>query len=156
MTPRSAGLLLYRRNANALEVLLVHPGGPLWGKKDIGAWSIPKGKPNPGEELLAAAIREFNEETGLTATGEFITLPSVTQGSGKQVFAWALEGDCDPATLHSNSFTMEWPPRSGQMQSFPEVDRADWFGLPAAREKILPGQVPLLDALEQALASPSE
>jgi predicted NUDIX family NTP pyrophosphohydrolase len=150
----SAGLLMFRhRNGGGLEVLLVHPGGPLWAKKDVGVWSIPKGRRNPGEELLAAAIREFNEETGLTASGEFIALPSVKQPGGKQVFAWAIEGDCDPAALHSNSFTMEWPPRSGRMQTFPEVDRADWFTLPVAKQKILRGQLPLLDALDEVLSA---
>lgn len=147
----SAGLVLFRRRTDTLEVLLVHPGGPLWAKKDDGVWSIPKGRPEPDEELLAAAIREFREETGLTASGEFITLPSVKQPGGKLVHAWAVEGDCDPAMAHSNSFSMEWPPRSGRMQSFPEVDRAEWFTLPVARQKILLGQAPLLDALEQAL-----
>jgi predicted NUDIX family NTP pyrophosphohydrolase len=152
MARHSAGLLLYRRRPGGLEVFLVHPGGPFWAPKDLGAWSIPKGEFSPGEDPLAAARREFQEETGFTAAGEFIPLTSRKQPGGKIIQAWALEGDCDPAGIHSNSFTLEWPPRSGRQQQFPEVDRAAWFSLAAAREKILPGQVGFLEELRAILA----
>jgi predicted NUDIX family NTP pyrophosphohydrolase len=146
----SAGLLLFRRAAQGLEVLLVHPGGPLWARRDAGAWSIPKGEVEPGEDALAAARREVEEETGLRAAGPFLPLGAVRQRGGKRVAAWAVEGEFDPAALRSGRFEMEWPPRSGRRQSFPEVDRAAWFGLPEARRRILDGQRPLLDALEAA------
>lgn len=139
---------MYRRRGGALEVFLVHPGGPFWAKKDAGAWSIPKGEIDPSEEPLAAARREFAEETGFTAEGAFLPLASITQAAGKVVQAWAFEGDADPAALQSNSFSIEWPPRSGQQKSFPEVDRAAWFPLDLARQKINPAQVALLDELE--------
>jgi predicted NUDIX family NTP pyrophosphohydrolase len=150
----SAGIVLYRRRALALEVLLVHPGGPFWAHKDDGVWSIPKGEYQSGEDALEAARREFQEETGFPAQGHFIELPAVMQPSGKQVSAWALEGDLDPAQLRSNLFEMEWPARSGQRRQFPEVDRGAWFALEQARRKLVPGQVPLLDALAQALEQP--
>jgi predicted NUDIX family NTP pyrophosphohydrolase len=146
MPKESAGLVLHRGQGAALEVLLVHPGGPFWVKKDAGAWSIPKGELDGGEPL-ATAIREVGEELGLVVDGPFTPLATVRQGGGKLVHAWAAEVDFDPATLRSNTFEMEWPPRSGRRATFPEVDRAAWFDLPTAREKILAGQVPLLDAL---------
>jgi predicted NUDIX family NTP pyrophosphohydrolase len=152
----SAGLLLYRRNGGILEVFLVHPGGPFWKKKDMGAWSIPKGEPDPGEELLAAAQREFEEETGCMPSGDYITLSPVRQTGGKAVHAWALEGDCDPAAVRSNVFTVEWPPRSGRQQEFPEVDRAAWVGMADAKKKINQGQIALLDELARMLHEPEE
>lgn len=149
MARLSAGILLYRRRGAALEVLLVHPGGPFWARKDAGAWSIPKGEAAPGEDLLACARREFREETGFDVDGSFRALPPVRQPGGKTVHAWAVEGDCDPAAIHSNRFSLEWPPRSGQIQEFPEVDRAAWFDLATARSKINKGQRALLDGLER-------
>ena len=148
---RSAGILLHRRSGDgALEVLLVHPGGPFWAKKDLGAWSIPKGEYEDGEDALAAARREFAEELGSPAAdGELVALGEVRQTSGKVVTAWALEGDIDADAVTSNTFTMEWPPRSGRTREFPEVDRAAWFGLDEARERILPAQAPLLDRLAE-------
>ncbi|MEO8383101.1 MAG: NUDIX domain-containing protein [Acidobacteriota bacterium] len=143
----SAGILLYRRR-DELEVFLVHPGGPFWARKDLGAWSLPKGEPAEGEDPLAAAVREFAEETGCRLVeGELRRLEPLRQKSGKTVHAWALEGDCDAAAIRSNVFTMEWPPRSGQVQEFPEVDRAAWFTLEEARRRILNGQEPFLDQL---------
>jgi predicted NUDIX family NTP pyrophosphohydrolase len=153
MPKRSAGLLMYRRGDAGLAVLLVHPGGPFWAKKDLGAWSIPKGEHAADEEPLAAARREFTEETGAQARGEFVPLGEVKQPGGKYVTAWAVEGDFDPAALVSGTFEMEWPPRSGRKRSFPEVDRADWFSLDEARRKILTGQRPLIDRLERMLAN---
>jgi predicted NUDIX family NTP pyrophosphohydrolase len=147
MARRSAGLLLFRRRNHELEVLLIHPGGPLWLKKDEGAWSIPKGEIEDGEDPLAAARREFNEELGSPVSGEFIELAPIRQASGKLVHAWALEGDFDPATLTSGLFSMEWPPRSGRQQHFPEVDRAEWFTIGEARRKINKAQIALLDQL---------
>ncbi|HEX5959056.1 MAG TPA: NUDIX domain-containing protein [Hyphomicrobiaceae bacterium] len=148
MPRRSAGIILYRRRAGGLEVLLVHPGGPFWAKKDDGAWSIPKGEYQPGEEdALAAARREFQEETGWPAVGPAIALGSFRQPSGKIVDAWAIEGDLDPAALKSNTFPLEWPPRSGRMREVPEVDRAEWFAPEAAARKLLKGQRPILEAL---------
>jgi predicted NUDIX family NTP pyrophosphohydrolase len=147
---RSAGLLMMRRSASgAIEVLLAHPGGPYWRNKDAGAWSIPKGELDPGEDALGAAKREWEEETGHAANGPFAPLGEVTQKSGKHIVAWAFAGQFDPAHLRSNSFEMEWPPRSGRMQAFPEIDRVQWFGLDEARVKINAGQVPLLDRLAQ-------
>ncbi len=148
----SAGLMMYRRREGAVEVLLVHPGGPFWKKRDAGAWTIPKGEPSEGEALIAAARREFREETGLEPTGELIELGVVRQKGGKEVHAWAFEGDCDPASLQSSTFSLEWPPRSGKWRDFPEVDRAEFFELSAAREKINPAQVALLDALQAVTA----
>jgi len=147
MRKASAGLLLYRNAAGGLEVLLVHPGGPYWARKDIGAWSIPKGEIEPGEEALAAARREFEEETGASVEGTFLLLPSVKLRSGKVVHAWAIEADFDAAGLRSNLFSMEWPPKSGQQREFPEADRAEWLSIDVARVKIHPGQAPLLDHL---------
>jgi predicted NUDIX family NTP pyrophosphohydrolase len=147
----SAGLLLFRRTPAGVELLLVHPGGPLWAKKDLGAWSIPKGEVEEGEELLAAARREFAEELGFAPSGEFLSLGSIKQKGGKTVHAWAVEGDCDPGTCRSNTFKMRWPPRSQNWVEFPEVDRAAFFSLAVAREKINAGQAPLLDQLERLL-----
>jgi predicted NUDIX family NTP pyrophosphohydrolase len=147
MPKHSAGLLMYRRSGGHLEVLLVHPGGPFWTKKDTGAWSIPKGEHDESEEAFAAATREFQEATGLVAHGPFLPLAPVKQQGGKTVQAWAFAGDCQPESLKSSTFSLEWPPRSGRRQEFPEVDRADWFSLEEARRKIVPGQVPLLDEL---------
>ncbi|HZT51768.1 MAG TPA: NUDIX domain-containing protein [Stellaceae bacterium] len=147
MAKASAGLLLYRRRAGGLEVLLVHPGGPFWAKKDAGAWTIPKGEIAPGEDPLDTARREFAEETGRTVAGAFHALAPVRQAGGKTVQAWAVEADLDPASIASNRFEMEWPPRSGRRQSFPEIDRAAWFALEAARAKINPAQAALLDEL---------
>ena len=151
--PHSAGILLYRRRGDRLEVLLVHPGGPFWARRDTGAWSIPKGELAAGEDARAAAIRELTEETGWPAPGALFALEPVRQKGGKTVLAFAGEGDCDPARLHSNTFRMVWPPRSGREQEFPEVDRAAWLPIREAREKILPGQLPLLDQLEAHLAA---
>ena len=147
MPKTSAGLLLYRRRGEALEVFLVHPGGPFWAKKDLGAWSLPKGELAEGEDPLAAAIREFTEETGFPIDGEFRALTPLRQPSGKTILAWAVEGDCDPAELRSNMFSMEWPPKSGKTQEFPEVDRASWFPIDEARKRIIAGQAPFLDEL---------
>ena len=147
MARKSAGLLLFRRKSNALQVLLVHPGGPLWAKKDEGAWSIPKGEIEDGEDPLAAARREFNEELGSPVSGEFIELAPIRQASGKVVHAWAVESDFDPATLTSGMFSMEWPPRSGRQQHFPEVDRAEWFTIDEATRKINKAQIALLEQL---------
>jgi predicted NUDIX family NTP pyrophosphohydrolase len=140
MPKRSAGILMYRRGAQGLEVLLVHPGGPYWAKKDLGAWSIPKGEYSEADEPLATAIREFAEETSTHPRGEFRPLGELTQPGRKIVTAFAVEGDFDPATLKSNTFELEWPPKSGRKATFPEVDRAEWFSPGMAREKILQGQ----------------
>jgi predicted NUDIX family NTP pyrophosphohydrolase len=148
---QSAGVLLYRRRDGTAEVLLVHPGGPLWSKKDEGAWSIPKGEFEPGESAEQAAVRELLEETGCAPAGELVALAPCRQPGGKRVLAFAAPGDCDAARVRSNNFSMEWPPRSGRMQEYPEVDRAGWFGLDAARRKIMPGQAPLLDELDRVL-----
>ena len=145
---RSAGLLLYRKRAGALEVFLVHPGGPFWAKKDAGAWTIPKGEIGPDEDPLAAARRETTEETGFSPDGDFIELPPVRQKAGKLVHAWAIEAECDPSQLRSNAFSMEWPPRSGKLAEFPEIDRGAWFGMEEARARLLESQHPLLDALQ--------
>lgn len=153
MAKQSAGLLLYRIRGGALEVFLVHPGGPFWAKKERNAWSIPKGEAEPGEDLLTRAKLEFEEETGFAIKGVFRPLAPIRQAGGKVVHAWAVEGDCDAETVKSNLFTMEWPPRSGRSQEFPEVDRAGWFDLPQARQKILASQVGLLDQLEKLIGS---
>jgi predicted NUDIX family NTP pyrophosphohydrolase len=142
--------VLYRLTTGGLEVLLVHPGGPLWARRDLGAWSIPKGEYGPDEAPLAAARREFAEELGVAApAGPVEDLGEVRQKSGKRVRAWALAGDMDPSRVRSNTFTLEWPPRTGVTQEFPEVDRAEWFELTVAREKITAAQVPLLDRLQE-------
>jgi predicted NUDIX family NTP pyrophosphohydrolase len=139
--------VMYRRRDTDLEVFLVHPGGPLWKKKDLGAWSIPKGLYDEHEEALDAAKREFQEETGFRPAGEFLELGELRQPGGKIVTAWAFEGDCDPAALVSNTFSMEWPPRSGRRIVAPEVDRGAWFTIPEAAKRILPGQQPFLGRL---------
>ena len=151
MPKRSAGLLLFRRNGHTLEVLLVHPGGPFWKRKDLAAWSIPKGECQEGEDPLAAAQREFTEEVGATPNGQFISLGEIRQPGGKIVVAWAVSGEFDVSKLRSNTFSLEWPPGSGKTQEFPEIDRADWFSMPSARQKILKGQLGFLDRLEAAL-----
>ena len=146
MAKKSAGLLLFRHRGS-VEVLLAHPGGPFWAKKDDGAWTIPKGELNDDEEPLAAAVRECHEELGVVVAGDFLPLAPIRQPGGKLVLAWAVEADFDPRLLHSNTFEMEWPPRSGKRQAFPEIDRAGWFSPEVARRKILAGQVPLIDEL---------
>ncbi len=149
--PVSAGILLYRHSSAGLEVLLAHPGGPYWKDRDLGHWGIPKGRVDPGEELFAAARREFLEETGVDAGPLGTPLTPRRQPGGKTIHAWAIEGDCDAAACRSNHFSMEWPPRSGRTERFPEIDRAEWFGLEHARAKILPGQAPFLDELAALL-----
>lgn len=144
----SAGLLMFRFVDGELQVLLVHPGGPFFKKKDEGAWTIPKGEVEPDEDLLDAAQREFAEELGFKPRGEFVPLTPVKQKGGKIVHAWAFPGDCDPTAAKSNTFTIEWPPRSGRMTEFPEIDRAEFFGLDEAKRKINPAQVALLEELE--------
>jgi predicted NUDIX family NTP pyrophosphohydrolase len=148
---QSAGILMYRFRNGELQVLLVHPGGPYWARKDAGAWSIPKGEYAEGEDPLSAAQREFVEETGFTIGPPFLPLAPVRQAGGKEVVAWAVEGECDPATLRSNTFSMEWPPRSGRSAEFPEVDRAEWLSIAEAQNKILSGQRPLLMQLTDRL-----
>ena len=151
MKKRSAGILMYRRRGDGVEVLLVHPGGPFWAKKDVGAWSIPKGEFDDDEDAEAAARREWAEEMGCPLAGEVTPLGSVRQKNGKQVVAFAVENDFDCATLRSNTFRMEWPPKSRRMQEFPEVDRAEWFTPEVAREKMHAGQGELLDRLLELL-----
>jgi predicted NUDIX family NTP pyrophosphohydrolase len=148
---RSAGLLMYRKRNGEIEVFLVHPGGPFWANKDRGAWTIPKGEYEADEEPLAAAKREFQEETGFGVTGTFMELGSIRQKSGKVVVAWAVEGDCDPAQLTSNTCEIEWPPRSGKRLAVPEIDRGSWFSVNDARTYIRPEQIPLLEALDSRL-----
>ena len=147
MPKQAAGILLYRRGRTGLEVLLAHPGGPLWTRKDYGAWTLPKGQFTDAEAPLDAAKREFEEEMGSKPTGDFQPLGTIKQPSGKIIHAWAAESDFDAATVKSNLFSMEWPPRSGLMGEFPEVDRAGWFSIEEARHKILKGQQPFLDRL---------
>jgi predicted NUDIX family NTP pyrophosphohydrolase len=148
IVPRtSAGLLIYRRRETGIEVLLVHPGGPFFAGKHEGAWTVPKGEPGDGEDLLAAAIRECEEETGFAPSGPFLPLTPVLQRGGKRVHAWAVEADWDPTALRSNAFTIEWPPRSGRLQSFPEVDRAAWCSVETARRSMNPAQTAWLDEL---------
>lgn len=151
MPRKSAGILLYRFQKDGVEVFLVHPGGPFWVNKDNGSWSIPKGEYNDDEDALKAAQREFQEETGLSIQGNFIELGEVRQPSGKRVMVWALENDQEVENIRSNTFQLEWPPKSGKMQEFPEVDRGGWFSLPEARQKILKGQISFLDKLEEKI-----
>jgi predicted NUDIX family NTP pyrophosphohydrolase len=158
MPKQAAGILLYRQSPRGLEVLLAHPGGPLWARKDLGAWTIPKGQFGPEESALAAAQREFEEEMGAPPGGagrEFVELGSIRQPSGKIVHAFTAESDFDVTTVKSNLFTLEWPPRSGKQGQFPEVDRAEWFSIEEARKKILKGQQPFLDRLLAVLGSPA-
>lgn len=147
MPKQAAGILLFRRRPSGLEVLLAHPGGPLWARKDYGAWTLPKGQFTDGEAPLDAARREFEEEMGATPSGDFHSLGTLKQPSGKVIHAWAAESDFDVANVKSNLFSMEWPPRSGKMGAFPEVDRAGWFSIDEARAKILKGQQPFIDRL---------
>jgi predicted NUDIX family NTP pyrophosphohydrolase len=148
----SVGILLWRSRDGRLEVLLAHPGGPAWAKKDLGHWTIPKGEVEPGEELVAVARREFAEETGHEVPNHsLIDLGEITQKSGKLVLGWAVQGDLDPSTALSNTYTMEWPPQSGVVETFPEIDRVEWFALDEARRKLKPAQVPFLDRLQAAL-----
>ena len=155
MTRKSAGLLLYRRRGEDTEVFLVHPGGPIWAGRDAGAWSIPKGEFGPEEDPLSAAVREFEEETGaeLKKKSSFIPLTPVKQRNNKLVYAWAVEGDADAGPVKSNTFPLEWPPRSGKIREFPEIDRAGWFTIEEAGEKIFGGQIGLLDELEKILSA---
>jgi predicted NUDIX family NTP pyrophosphohydrolase len=154
MSRKSAGLLVYRRGQEGIELFLVHPGGPFWAKKDEGAWSIPKGLCEKGESALAAAKRELEEETGFSVKGDFISLGAFKQPSGKIIEAWAVEHDLDPHRLHSNTFSIEWPPRSGRMAAFPEVDRAAWMLHEAALKKVTKGQRPIIEALLRKLGEP--
>ena len=147
----SAGILMYRLGNSTIEVFLVHPGGPFWAKKDLGAWSIPKGEFEEGEDRFSAAKREFQEETGCLPEGNFIALTPRKQPGGKVVLAWAVRSDCDAKAIVSNTFSMEWPPRSGKRQEFPEVDRAEWFTMEVAKEKILKGQVGFLEELSRTI-----
>ena len=151
VSKRSAGLLMYREGRDGIEVFLVHPGGPFWAKKDHGVWTLPKGEYDEDEESLAAAKREFQEETGFVPNGTFVELGSIRQKSGKIVIAWAVEGDCDPAQLTSNTCEIEWPPRSGKRLEIPEIDRGSWFSAQTARIYIRPEQIPLLEALESRI-----
>ena len=151
MPKTSAGILLYKKKDNELRVFLVHPGGPFFVKRDEGAWSVPKGELDEGEEPLATARREFEEETGCRPEGTFVPLSPVTQKSGKIVLAWAVEGDCAAGTITSNTFPLEWPPKSGRMREFPEVDRAGWFTADEAKKKINPAQAALVDELVKTL-----
>ena len=154
MPKTSAGILLYtRRKDNVLRVFLVHPGGPFFSKKDEGAWSVPKGELGVGENALAAARREFKEETGFRLGGTFVPLSPITQKNGKIVLAWAVEGDCDADAIRSNTFALEWPPKSGRVQDFPEVDRAGWFTVDEAKKKINPAQAALVDELVSKLTN---
>ena len=153
----SAGILLWRSPTDRIEVLLAHPGGPAWTKKDLGHWTVPKGEIEPGEERMDVARREFLEETGhAVPAGPLIELGQITQKSGKVVLAWAVRGDLDPSQAVSNTFDMEWPPRSGRMQSFPEIDRVEWFDLDEAARRLKPAQVPFLERLQAALAHQPE
>ncbi len=151
----SAGILLHRLRGSGIEVFLVHPGGPFWATKDAGAWSIPKGEFEAGEDPLEAAKREFKEETGFAVEGNFIELTPVKQPGGKVVYAWAVMGDCEADSIKSNTFSLEWPPRSGKRKEFPEVDRAGWFTPEVAREKILKGQLNFLEELKRKIENNS-
>ena len=151
MTKKSAGILLYRFRNNSLQVFLVHPGGPFWKNKDLGAWTIPKGEFDEDEDPLDAAQRELEEETGFAPPEKLIELIPIKQKTGKIVFAWAAEGNIDPEKIHSNTFESEWPPHSGKKQKFPEVDKANWFTIPDAKEKIIPAQLKFLEELSTLL-----
>ena len=151
MPKQSAGILIYRIRSGSAEVLLAHPGGPFWTSRDGGAWSIPKGEVEDHEKAIEAAIREVWEETGLQVAGPMTELRPIQQKSGKRVLAWAWKGDFNPEALRSNTFRMEWPPGSGHLRDFPEIDRVDWFSLQEAKRKIIPGQIPLLNELAALL-----
>ena len=154
MAKLSAGILLYRHRRDVLEVFLVHPGGPYWATKDAGAWSVPKGEYGEGDDPLSAARREFAEETGMIAPeGDLMALSDLKQASGKIVKVWALHGDCDAVSVRSNKFSLEWPPRSGVIQQFPEIDRAEWFPIEVARTKILKGQAGFLEELASSMGN---
>jgi predicted NUDIX family NTP pyrophosphohydrolase len=155
MGKKAAGILLYRRKGSSTEVFLIHPGGPFWANKDDGSWSIPKGELSENEDPLVEAQREFQEETGFALQGPFVPIGSVKQSNGKVVQGWACEGDLDASAIHSNSFRLEWPPRSGKYQDFPEADRAEWFSLAVARKKILKPQLKFLENLESRLLKES-
>jgi predicted NUDIX family NTP pyrophosphohydrolase len=152
MPRTSAGILLYKKVGGGLRFFLIHPGGPFFARKDEGAWSIPKGEIDEGEDPLTTAIREFEEETGCSPKGGFLPLSPVKQKNGKTVLSWATEGDCDAGMIRSNTFTLEWPPKSGRMQEFPEVDRAGWFAIDEAKRKINPAQAALLDELSSKVS----
>jgi predicted NUDIX family NTP pyrophosphohydrolase len=154
MAKKSAGILLYRTRRGLLEVFLVHPGGPFWATKDDGAWSIPKGEFEEGEDPIDAAKREFREETGLTPRGNFRAMEPIRQKGGKVVYAWSARSNLDATEVRSNTFSLQWPPRSGRTQKFPEIDRAAWFTIQSARRKILRSQLSLLDQLQKRLAHP--
>jgi predicted NUDIX family NTP pyrophosphohydrolase len=156
MAKQSAGILMYRLTSGRLEVFLVHPGGPFWAKKDKAAWSIPKGEYEEGEDPLDAARRELTEETGISLDGALLDLGELRQPSRKVVHAWATEHNCDPSKISSNTFTLEWPPKSGKQQEFPEIDRAEWFPIPVARIKLHRGQVGFIDKLLESLGLPEE
>lgn len=151
MPKRSAGLLMYRRREDRVEIVLAHPGGPFWAKKDLGAWSIPKGEYELDEDPLQAAKREFEEESGVVPAGSFVALGEIKQAGGKIVTAWAVEGDCDASSLKSNTFSIEWPPDSGRVAEFPEVDRWEWFSLEDAEKRILAGQKEFLERLAKLM-----
>lgn len=152
-TRMSAGILLFRRRAAVLEVFLAHPGGPFWARRDDGVWTVPKGLVDPGEEPLSAARREFEEETGFPIDGEFLSLGAIRMKSGKSVAVWAVAGDVDAAAIRSNTVAIEWPPRSGRVREYPEVDRCAWFDVPSARRKLHPAQQPLLDRLLEVVGA---
>jgi predicted NUDIX family NTP pyrophosphohydrolase len=156
MAAKSAGLLMHRHAASGLELLLVHPGGPFWRTKDAGAWSLPKGEIEEGEEAKAAAFREFEQELGTRPPGDAVPLGEVVQKAGKRVIGFAIEGDLDTSAIVSNAFEIEWPPRSGKVASFPEVDRAEWFSPEAARQKINSAQVTFIDRVEALVGKPSD
>jgi Predicted NTP pyrophosphohydrolase len=151
MPKKSAGILVYRKIKEEYEILLVHPGGPFWARKDMNSWSIPKGEFEDDEEPIDAAKREFEEETGFKIKGKFIELPPVKQPGGKLIYSWAVEADIDNSKVKSNLFKMEWPPRSGAFKEFPEIDRAEWFSFETAEQKILSGQIPILENLKRIL-----
>lgn len=151
MAKKSAGILLYRLTNHILEILAVHPGGPFWAKKDLGSWTIPKGEFTDEEPPLDAAKREFLEEIGIDISGKFIELTPIKQNSGKMVYAFAVQGDIDPETIKSNTFEMEWPPKSGKKQAFPEIDKGGWFNVPQAKQKLLEPQTALIDELAKKL-----
>jgi len=154
MSKKSAGILLYRFTNKVIEFFLIHPGGPFFIKKDLGGWSVPKGEFDESENSFDAAIREFKEEVGVDLSGKAITLSPIKQKGGKEVFAWAMKGDLDPQNILSNTFTIEWPPKSGKFRDYPEVDKGDWFDYDAAKQKINPAQIPFIEELIKKLNLP--